>query len=73
MNSAALEQALRDAGVPCRVEAYERVAVVQPDREIDFTAAALRARVEEAARAHGFTHVAVELPDSPQGAAVPRG
>lgn len=63
-----LELAMRNAGVSCRVEARDRLAIVVPERsENGFTLSADdRARIIELARDAGFTHVAVEL--DPAGA-----
>ena len=63
----ALESRLRDAGIACRVEVRERLAVLLPDgapptREDRFRAIQL-------AHAVGFSHVCVEL--EPHGAALP--
>lgn len=63
-----LEARLRDAGLSCRVEARERLAIVVP-----FPGGSLRAvdrtRLVQLARDEGFTHVAIEL--NPDGAALP--
>jgi hypothetical protein len=62
MNASMLETELADRGIACRVEARERMAIVVLGGELS------RARVREwradavrLARAHGFTHVALEL------------
>ena len=69
--SDALALQLRDLGMPCRLEARERLAIVIPDA-VD-TGAPLngeaRSRVLQLLRAEGFTHVALEL--DPDGAALP--
>ena len=64
MSATALAQALADAGVRCAIDARERLAVVAADAA---GAAALadpevRALAVRLAAAHGFTHVALELP-----------
>lgn len=57
-----LEQALRDLGMRCSIDAFDAlaVAIVEPgDRT--FERDDLRRRAIELARAHGFSHLAVEL------------
>lgn len=65
--SDALQAGLRDAGIPCRVEERDRLAIVIP------RAAAIgrdeRLLMIQMARGQGFTHVAVEL--DPDGAPLP--
>jgi hypothetical protein len=56
-----LESRLRDAGIACRVEVRDRLAILVPDgarptREERFRAIQL-------ANAEGFSHVCVELAD----------
>ena len=66
MSAESLETALRSAGVRCTVEAVDRLAVIIPDNE-EAERAAIRDR-REALRligAHGFTHLALELPREP--------
>ena len=64
MSADELTRALREVGVRCRVEAYERLALLVPDEGDDELADAdVRDRVVALARAHGFTHAAVELPE----------
>lgn len=71
---AALERALRDEGVHGRVEAHDRLAIVIPDAAATpaipeatewLVSRAARERTVALARAHGFTHVAIELPAAP--------
>ncbi|HSA56752.1 MAG TPA: hypothetical protein VLE53_13665 [Gemmatimonadaceae bacterium] len=72
--AAALERALRAEGMACRVEARERLAIMVPDTlpapgaGIDLATRTVRERALALARAHGFTHVALELPASPASA-----
>ena len=62
MTAAALEHALAALGVPCVVEAQERLAVLRPSTDAAILAdPAVRAQVVALAMHHGFTHVAVEL------------
>ena len=61
-----LRAALASAGLPCDVEAHERLAVLLPDDAESATRLAepsARRRVTAIAREHGFTHAAMELRD----------
>jgi len=63
-DAARLSEALHGAGIECVVEARERLAVVTPSSTAmrqRALAAAMRARIIDDARGHGFTHVAIEL------------
>jgi hypothetical protein len=67
-----LEMVLREAGVSCRVEARERLAIVIPGPGSGVRLSADdRARVIQLSREAGFSHVAVEL--LPEGAPLPGG
>jgi hypothetical protein len=73
-----LERALQGMGLHCRIEAYDALAVVVPDigeRRLELDD--IRRRAIELARAHGFSHLAVELrePEQPTDtrATLPRG
>ena len=67
-----MREALQHEGLECEVEGRERLAVVVPAGDFDrFADPALRERLIELGAAHGFTHVAVEVP-SGSGAAVRR-
>ena len=60
----ALCAALLDAGGDCTVEPRERLAIVTPASDASrsyLLAARSRTGVVDAARSHGFTHVAIEL------------
>ena len=62
MSAHALASALRAEGLSCEVEAFDRLAVIVPDeRDPDVVDRDLRERVLSLARAHGFTHAAIEL------------
>jgi hypothetical protein len=62
--AAALENALAALGVPCAVEAEQRLAVLRPKVQgSTFAQPAMRARIVALALEHGFTHVAVDLAD----------
>lgn len=72
---AALEQALANAGLPCAVEARDRLAVVtaRPAVAAALAEPAARTLALRLAAAHGFTHLALELrPAPPDAAAAPR-
>jgi serine protease inhibitor len=57
-----LERALRALGVVCVVEACDALAVVIPDvGDRRFEIDDIRHRALALARAHGFSHLAVEL------------
>lgn len=64
MTAAALESALASLGVPCTVEARQRLAVLRPKVDSSsFAPAAVRAKIVAMALEHGFTHVALDLAD----------
>ena len=64
MTAAALESALTSLGVPCVVEAEQRLAVLRPKVQgSSFATPAVRARIVALALEHGFTHVALDLTD----------
>jgi len=73
--AADLQRALGGAGLSCDVDAVDRLVVLRFDPLAGHEPVATktaRQRIIALARAHGFTHVAVEL-ESPVGAAVHRG
>ena len=60
-----LERALRELGLRCDVEAFDALAVAIPEPgERGFEHDDIRRRAIELARAHGFSHLAVELRSS---------
>lgn len=65
-SAATLERALRAEGHDCRVEGRGAMAILVPDAEIDETYVGRfeRRALLRAARAAGFTHVALELRDA---------
>ena len=72
-----LERALRAMGLRCSVEEHGALAVCVPDPgERGFEDAETRRRAIALARAHGFSHLALEVKDDHQNtmprAAVPR-
>lgn len=64
--SAALQSCLREAGISCRVEQRDRLAIVVPEADISRDDRLLMIQM---ARGQGFTHVAIEL--DPDGAPLP--
>lgn len=59
---AGLEAALREAGIPCVVDAHDRLAVIVPGPGgLDLRDATFRRRAVELLPAYGFTHLALEL------------
>lgn len=64
MTAAALENALASLGLPCSVEAEQRLAILRPKLSgINFAQPEVRARIVAMAQEHGFTHVALDLAD----------
>jgi hypothetical protein len=60
-----LERALHALGIRCSVEAFDSLAVALPEAgERCFEREDVRRRAIELARAHGFSHLAVELRQS---------
>jgi sugar phosphate isomerase/epimerase len=58
-----LERAIRALGVRCTIEAHDALALALPDPgERGFENDEVRRRAIDLARAHGFSHLAVELP-----------
>ncbi len=73
MTASALEAALRAAGVPCGVEGRDTLAIVTMATDAShFVDEGLRRQTLALAREHGFTHVALELLDAEDRAALPR-
>ena len=66
MSGPSLESALRAVGIRCTVEAMDRLAVIVPD-DNEAGLATVRGRREalQLIGAHGFTHLALELPGEP--------
>ena len=62
MTVESLEAALDALGIPCTVEAHERLAVIVPRGEVSaLEDARHRRETVRLAREHGFTHIALEL------------
>ncbi|HEY7235651.1 MAG TPA: hypothetical protein VH539_15970 [Gemmatimonadaceae bacterium] len=60
-----LERALHALGIRCSIEAFDSLAVALPEPgERSFEREDVRRRAIELARAHGFSHLAVELRQS---------
>lgn len=73
MSARTLQESLEARGLRCRIEERERLAVVIPtDSRALASVLAAREGIVEDARAAGFTHVAVEVPEWPERAALPR-
>lgn len=68
----ALAAALADAGLRAEVDAEGTLAVLRAGPAAFAPLAAQRARVVAMARAHGFTHAALELPVADDAASPPR-
>jgi hypothetical protein len=69
VSAPSLEVALDALGIPCDVEAHDRLAVVIPRGDVSALAdAGPRRQVIRLARDHGFTHIALELVASPRAA-----
>lgn len=63
MSAASLEAALRAMGIRCTVEAMDRLAVIVPaDGEAELATVRGRRDALRLIGAHGFTHLALELP-----------
>jgi hypothetical protein len=70
VSAASLEHALAALGVACRVEPRDRLAVLVPAHAAAIDAALApdaRATIVGLTRAHGFTHIALELPGDSDG------
>jgi hypothetical protein len=65
-----LEQKLREAGIPCRVEGRDRLAILTLDTADSMLGRELRLRAVQLAREEGFSHASIEL--GLRGAAFPR-
>lgn len=62
------ESQLRALGIPCRVEAHDRMAVLVPDPGFTMNGDT-RAQILRLSRSAGFSHVAMEI--EPDRASVP--
>ena len=65
-----LERRLRDAGIACRVEIRDRLAILIPDVPSESVSRDERLRALRIAREEGFSHAAIEI--DPDVAAVSR-
>jgi len=66
MSAVGMEADLRALGYDCQVEALERLAVIRVTSEAtDALPTALRRDALRLAGPHGFTHVALEIPEGP--------
>ena len=65
MSADSLEAALRALGIACRVQGIERLALLIPDGAIEaLEDARIRREAVGLLRAHGFTHLALEITDA---------
>ena len=68
MSADGLQRALRAIGIDCTVEAREKLAIIVPSASSrDFSEASLRRSAIALLAEHGFTHLALEIPDSTAG------
>lgn len=68
MSADGLQRALRALGIDCTVEARDKLAIIVPGASArDFSEMALRRAAIALLAEHGFTHLAVEIPDTPAG------
>lgn len=66
MSADGLERALRAIGIECSVEARDRLAIIIPKTPArDFTEPALRRAAIALLAEHGFSHLALEIPGTP--------
>ncbi len=66
MSAESLEASLRALGIPCRVDGLDRLALLIPDDDANaLEDARIRREAVGLLRAHGFTHLALEITDSP--------
>jgi hypothetical protein len=64
MSATTLETALNALGIPCTVQAVDRLAIIIPTAcDVEFDAPERRRAALTLMRAHGFTHLAVEVGD----------
>lgn len=68
MSADGLQRALRALGIDCTVEARDKLAIIMPSEPgRDLSEISLRRSAIALLAEHGFTHVALEIPDSPAG------
>ena len=74
MSAESLQRALRALGIDCVVEAHEKLAVIVPASEaIGLDDPTVRRAAIALLAEHGFTHLALEIPDSPRNDAAVSG
>jgi len=73
VSAAGLQQALSAMGIACTVEAREKLALIIPASESMLSDVAIRRAVLALLADHGFTHVALEIPDQPDDHAAVSG
>ena len=70
MSASSFEAALRAIGMRCTVEAIDRMALIVPDdAAAELATIAGRREALRLIGAHGFTHLALELPGEPSARA----
>ena len=68
MSAAGLERALAALGIDCTVEARDKLAIIIPrERAASLQDASLRRSAIALLSEHGFTHLALEIPDASTG------
>ena len=68
MSAESLEMVLRARGVACRVEGFERLALLVPEGALDaYADPGARREIVALVGEHGVTHLALELVDEPVG------
>ena len=68
MSADGLERALRAIGIECSVEARDRLAIIIPKAPTrDFSEPSLRRAAIALLPEHGFSHLALEIPETSDG------
>ena len=67
MSAEGLQRALRAIGIDCTVEARDKLAIIVPGAATDFTENSLRRAAIAMLAEHGFSHLALEIPGTPDG------
>ena len=68
MSADGLQRALRAIGIECTVEARDKLAILIPTVSApDFSEPAARRAAIALLAEHGFTHLALEIPGTPDG------
>ena len=68
MSADGLQRALRAIGIDCTVEARDKLAIIIPAAPArNFSEASLRRAAVALLAEHGFSHLALEIPGTPDG------